>query len=106
MNVRQLLDHLGYDAHADHDATIRDALIRLIRAERERDAWRWLHWGHHDASWACPCGHAYGGGEVYCEECDTWRPMQDALLVHVKAGTPYTADLVAIHRTGRLPTAP
>lgn len=37
MTVRQLLDQLGYDSHADHDANIRDALQRLVRYEAQTD---------------------------------------------------------------------
>lgn len=70
--------------------------------ERERDAWRWLHWGHPEASWACACGMVNGGGINQCsgenDDCGRWRPMKAAILAEVQAGATYDRALVEKHR--------
>lgn len=81
-----------------------DAPPAPTAAERERDTWRWLHWGKLDASWACPCGSAHSRA-VHCEECDTWRPMKPSILAEVQAGAAYDAALVARYRPSGLAAA-
>ena len=84
---------------AEHEASARDA----ERARREVEGWRWAHWGHPEAFWACECGMVNGPGINQCfgdadAECGRWRPMKPAILAEVQAGATYDAALVDKHR--------
>jgi hypothetical protein len=71
-------------------------------AVRECEGWRWAHWGHPEASWACRCGAVNGAGINQCvgyeTECGAWRPMKPKILAEVQAGAPYDAAMVERHR--------
>jgi hypothetical protein len=93
-------DCTGYRPRASVDA--REA----ERLRKEVEAWRWAHWGHPEASWACPCGFVNGFGLNQCAGCSTWRPMKPAILAEVQAGATYDAALVARHRASLRATPP
>lgn len=52
--------------------------VELRALRREVETWRWLHWDHAGASWACPCGNANSASIERCDECGAEQPRPTA----------------------------
>lgn len=80
------------DARAD----VISAAISAHDGEQECRTWRWLHWSHPDASWACRCGHAHGahkdGTPGHCEDCGMDEPRKRITTLPIIAAGPPNPD--------------
>lgn len=108
--LRELAEDWGQSVNVRRNelAVLLAVLLREHdEATRERDTWRWLHWGHPEESWACPCGMANGSGVNQCvdPDCLAWRPMKATILAEVQAGAVYDAAMVAKYRAVPTPNS-